>query len=118
MTYQEISEKYNIPMSVLTRRVAVLKIKGLFIGRKVSFNSYQVKQIVNYVAKTKINGKIATEKWQTQRKKITIIEFYLKKRSSRQVSRILNLPRPLCDYTIKEYNEKGYVIVGSKMNNE
>lgn len=114
MTYKEISKKYNISISILTRRVHLLSIKGLFKGREISFNKKQVQQILDY------NPRLHFEKMcnKNHPRKFRIIEFYLKRRSGRKVAEFLNMSRHIVDATIREFNETGCIVVASKMNKE
>ncbi len=114
MTYQQISKRYQIPVQTLTRRVHVLKLKGVCKSTKKHFNAEQIKQIVEY------NPKAHFERNSTinHRRKIKIIEFYLKFKSVRRTATFLNMSRYIVTATVKEYNEYGTVTVESEMNYE
>lgn len=115
MTYREISKKYNITITTLTRRVNVLRLKGRFVNREKFFDESQVKQMVEYDTKAHLKRRPDTKNLP---RKLKIIEFYLKLKSARRVSEFLNLSRPIVTHAVKEYNETGFVTVGSKMNDE
>ena len=114
MTYKQISEKYNISISVLTRRVHLLKIKGLFKGREITFNKKQITEILSY------NPRLYFEKRNNRNhpQKLAIIEFYLKRKSGRKVAEFMNISRYIVDAAIKEYNTTGFITVESKINKE
>jgi transposase len=112
VNYQEISKKYNIKVSVLTRRVSLLKIKGIFKGRKIYFSDGQINQMLEY--DTRHHFKIRDNS--NHPRKLAFIEFYLKFKSGRRVATFLNTSRKLVDAAIKEYNETGFITVESKLN--
>jgi len=108
LTYKQISQKYSIPLSLIYRRVHVLKLKGFKKGREIKFKEDQIYQILYYQPQT--NSK------QFDRRKLAIIEFYEKFGTGNKVSRFLNIHRNVVNQAIREYNETGFVIVESKMN--
>lgn len=114
MNYEEISKKYNIKVSILTRRVHVLKIKGVFKGRKVYFTKNQISQLIEY------NPRFHFERGSNinHSRKLSIIEFYNKLKSGRKVAAFLHISRPIVDAAIKEYNETGSITVESRLNKE
>jgi transposase len=112
MNYEEISIKYNIPVTTLYSRVFHLKIKGAFKGRKINFSKKQVEQLLEY----KPLEYLDKYRMNNDRRKLKIIEFYLKLRSGRRVTIMLNISRRFVDAAIREYNNTGFVIVESKMN--
>ena len=112
LTYQQISEKYNIKTSVLTRRVHILKIKGIFVGREVAFNKKQIAEILSYNPRAHFDRRCT----KNHPRKLAVIEFYLKRRSGRKVAEFMNISRYIVDAAIKEYNETGFITVESKMN--
>lgn len=114
MTYKQISKKYRINVSVLTRRVHLLKIKGLFRGREITFNKKQITEILNY------NPRLHFEKRNNRNhpRKLAIIEFYLKRKSGRKVAEFMNISRYIVDAAIKEYNTTGFITVESRLNKE
>lgn len=114
MTYIQISEKYNVKVSLLTRRVHILNIKGIFVGRKITFNKKQITEILNYNPRAHFDRKNA----KNHPRKLAIIEFYLKRKSGRKVSEFLNISRYIVDAAIKEYNQTGFVTIESKLNKE
>ena len=112
LTYNQISEKYNIKTSVLTRRVHILKIKGIFVGREVAFNKKQIAEILSYNPRAHFDRRCT----KNHPRKLAVIEFYLKRRSGRKVAEFMNISRYIVDAAIKEYNETGFITVESKMN--
>lgn len=112
MTYKEISLEHNIKISILTRRVNILRIKGIFKGRQIDFNKNQIKQLLEYNPKAHFEKRNNTN----HSRKLAIIEFYQKLKSGRRVATFLHLSRPIVDATIKEYNQTGFITVESKMN--
>lgn len=108
LTYKQISEKYSIPLSLIYRRVHVLKLKGYRKGREIKFKEDQIYQIISYLPWS--NSK------QFDKRKLKIIEFYEKFGTGNKVARFLNIHRNVVNKAIKEYNETGFVIVESKMN--
>lgn len=114
MTYKEISEKYNVEMSLLTRRVNILKVRGVFKGRNVTFTKGQVEQLLGYDPKAYDKRRSMIN----HPRKLKIIEFYLKRKSGRKVAEFLNISRPIVDATIREYNKTGFLVVESRLNKE
>lgn len=114
LTYKQISEKYSIGISVLTRRVHLLKIKGLFKGRTITFSSKQTRQLLDYdpTAHFKRMSNI------NHPRKLAIIEFYEKRKSGRKVAEFMNISRYIVDSAIKEYNTTGFITVESRLNKE
>lgn len=112
LTYNQISEKYNIKTSVLTRRVHILKIKGIFVGRELAFNKKQIAEILSYNPRAHFDRRCT----KNHPRKLAVIEFYLKRRSGRKVAEFMNISRYIVDAAIKEYNETGCIVVASKMN--
>ena len=112
MTYKEISEKHNIKISFLTRRVAVLKMKSVFVGRECDFTSHQESLLVNYNPRAHFerNSK------EYHNRKLRIVEEYFKLKSGRKVSISLKIHRCIVDKSIREYNKTGFLIVESKLN--
>lgn len=113
MEYEEISLRYDIPVSVLTKRVFILGIKPISRKRKVTFSQEQVQKILEY------NPKGFLERWskKTHPRKIKIVETYLELGVSiRKTSIYLNIHRDIVQKIIKEYKQTGYVVVASKMN--
>jgi len=108
LSYEQISDKYKIKKSILTRRVHVLKIKPYFEGRTVVFNSRQIKQIIEYKRPERKNKK-------NHKEKLRIIEFYFKLRSARKTAIFLNIGRELVDAAVKEYIQTGTITVESSL---
>ena len=101
-------------MALIYRRVHVLKIKGIIKNRKMTLNSEQIYDILNY------NPKAHIEKMKKDNhpRKLAIIEFYLKRGSGRKVSDMLHISRHFVNAAIREYNETGTITVSSRLNNE
>lgn len=109
-TYSQIAENYKVDIKLVYRRVHLLKIKGRKDGREVKFTDTQINEILTYQPPT--NSKT------NDRRKIAIIEFYLRWGTGNKVSRFLNLHRNVVNSAIKEYKENGYITVESKMNKD
>jgi DNA-binding Lrp family transcriptional regulator len=114
VTYKQISEKYNIKVTILTRRVHLLKIRGVFKGRTITFNKKQIKQLLDYdpTAHFKRMSNV------NHPRKLAIIEFYEKRKSGRKVAEFMNISRYIVDAAIKEYNTTGFITVESRLNKE
>lgn len=106
---QNLSKELNTSERNIRWRIDTLKLKGLQIGQKYYYDESDLNRIKHYARKNKNN----------HRRKITIIEFYLKQQSYRAVSETLNLRRNIITATVKEwFDNEGYITVESKMNDE
>ena len=72
-TYKQISEENSISITTLTRRVHLLKIKGLFVGREITFTEQQIQEILSYNPRAHFERMDKTY----HPRKLAIIEFYL-----------------------------------------
>lgn len=110
-TYKQISEENNIPTTTLTRRVHLLEIKGLFVGREITFTEQQIQELLSY------NPRAHFERMDKRNhpRKLAIIEFYLKRKSGRKVAEFMNISRYIVDAAIKEYKTTGTITVESKL---
>ena len=110
-TYKQISEENSIPITTLTRRVHLLKIKGLFVGREITFTEQQIQEILSYNPRAHFERMDKTN----HPRKLAIIEFYLKRKSGRKVAEFMNISRYIVDAAIKEYKTTGTITVESKL---
>jgi len=110
-TYKQISEENSISITTLTRRVHLLKIKGLFVGREITFTDQQIQELLSY------NPRAHFERMDKRNhpRKLAIIEFYLKRKSGRKVAEFMNISRYIVDAAIKEYKTTGTITVESKL---
>jgi hypothetical protein len=111
MTYRQITEKHNINYSTISRRVFLLKIKGLYVGREIRFTQEQVDEIVAYNPRAHFERRCK----KNHPRKLRIIEFYLKRKSARKVAEFMNISRSIVDEAINEYKETGFIVVESKL---
>jgi hypothetical protein len=108
-TYKQISKKYNIKVSILTKRVYKLGIKGkvLSTDATIFFSEGQIMRI------------LMSERmpFKNHPRKIQIIELYKKGVVGRLVAETLKISTKLTYDCIREYNKDGFIIVESKINN-
>jgi len=114
LTYKEISAKYNIPENTLKARATLFKVKGKFFAPYKYFSQDEIDILVAERKKNPFNG--ITKK--NHRRKLGIIESYLKRGSGREVSRVLNIPLEAVLEAIKEFKNTGCLVVESKMNRQ
>lgn len=107
-TYKQISQEFGIDLHILTQRVHKLKLEAYKKGRENVYTDEQVWQITNYQSRQK-NKK-------NDKRKLAIIEFYWKLKTSNKVAEFLNIDRTTVSNTIKEYLNTGFVVVESKIN--
>ena len=109
MNYEHIAKKYNLTIPLIYRRVCLLKIKGRIIRKKVYLNQIQVDKIVNYKRPVKDNLKY-------NKRKLTIIEWWLRTPNYRKISYILNINRKAVTEAVREFEDTGFIVVESRMN--
>lgn len=111
-TYKQISEEYKIPIRVLRRSSAALKLKGVYVGKEKVFDEEEVDKLIRY-------RNTVTPKYKLHHpRKIRIMQCYFKYGSGRKVAELLNLNRDCVNRVIKEFNQTGEIIVASKLNYE
>ena len=108
-TYQQISNKYNIPINTLKKRVMKLGIKGIYGGQRKVFTFSEELDIISYKPMTRNNK-------EHDPRKIQIIETYLELKSGRQTALELKLHRDVVLKAIREYTLDKHITVESKMN--
>lgn len=106
LNYKQISKEYEIPENTLSRRVFKLKIKGTFVGAKKYFDQAQIKKMLK---ETQVNLK-------NHHRKITVIEYFNKGFSGREIAEILGMSVALAYQCIKEYQLTECIVVESKIN--
>jgi len=106
MSYQQISDAYNIPVRILNKRVHNLKIKGVFIGQVKYFTKYDVSKILDH----------HPTHFKYHERKIRIAEYLISGYNGRTIAKILGISVKLCYDCVKEFNSTGCVTVESKLN--
>jgi hypothetical protein len=108
-TYSEISEMTGVTKSGLQHRVHRLGLKGRTLSDDgtVFFTARQVSKIIACY-------KIRSE---NNPRKIDIIELYQQGKKGRAIASILRISVKASYDCIREYNQTGYIIVESLINN-
>lgn len=102
-----ISELTGVSVYALNRRAIKLNIKGKCTGNDSTryYTRFQIERIVAAHPITYANH------W----RKIDIIEMYLRDKTGREISEIMNISVKLTYDCIREFNETGCIIVESKI---
>lgn len=114
MTYKQISETYNLPLGTVSRRAHNLKLKGRRVGREKDLNESEVEELLSIT----FGAHLEKIRKNNHKRKLAIIEFYIRHGEYRKVSKMLNIHINAVSAAINEYNETGFVIVESRMNKE
>jgi biotin operon repressor len=112
MTYDEISEKYKMPIRELRRSASYLKIKGIYVGKTKSFTKEEIELIIRHKVKSSPKYRLYNKR------KIAMVQSYFKYGSCTKVAKLLKLDRGAVNKAVKEYQSTGYIIVESKLNYE
>ena len=109
-TYSDISEMVGVTKSGLQHRVHRLGLKGKTLSDDgtIFFNVNQVKKIIDCYKITSVNHP----------RKIGVIELYQAGRKGHAIASILRMSIKSSYDCIREYNNTGYIIVESIINNK
>lgn len=109
-TIEDIQNKYNLSERVIRHRIHLLGIKGLKIWRKLYFDEAEVFEIKSHTR---------NQPMRNHRRKITILEFFMKQQSYEKVSKTLNINRKYVTAAVREWFENDeHIVIESKMNHE
>lgn len=107
-TIQDITDKYGLSELAIRHRIRLKGIKGIKIWRKLYLDEAQVFEITSHIRNKPM--------W-NHRRKITIIEFFMKQQCYRKVATTLNINRKYVTAAVREWFENdGYITVESKLN--
>lgn len=108
-TYKEVSEITGKTVKQLIQLSYKLQLQPRQIAGKAHFNDEQIEKLLDY--------KPPQRKSKQSRRKVSIIEEYLRVGSARKVASIMRIQKELVNKTVKEWRENDeYVTVDSSMN--
>lgn len=110
LSYEEISEQYNISVRELRRSASDLKIKGFLLGKYKVFNEREI----NYLIRNK-NTASPKHKLYNKRK-IEILDTYFRLKSCNKVSKCLKINKDAVSLVVKEFLYTEHIIVESSIN--
>lgn len=108
-SYKDIEKEYGLPQIKASKIAYKLQVERVVRGGKSLYPIHSVKQIIDFQPQRR--------KLEHHRRKITIIEEYLRQPSARKVANFLRIQKELVNKTVKEWEANdGYITVESSLN--